>query len=131
MTDVDITVVQEWAHIKFDRPVQLIPRSEIRPGDLIQSSHGYKLFITRNLVSQHPHGTAYFWGDLHEQGSEHTETEIYDKHHSVPVFSRGGIGWMHRPHYGVATFVGDDYVGLGEDGHVLVQHQPKPPWMPV
>lgn len=130
MADVDIEVTQEWSHIRFDPPVQLIPRSEVRPGDLIQSSHGYKLFITRNLVSQHPNGTAYFWGELHGQGGE-MRTEIYDKGLKVPVISRGGSRWIVQPYYGISAAQSDDYLAIGDDNRVVPQHQPVPPWMPV
>lgn len=109
MHDVDIRVTQEWAHIRFDPPVPLVRRDECRPGDIVQSSHGYKLHLTRVRVNTNPGGSTYFWGELHNPGSGFVRSELYDGHLTMPLLHRGPGRFTGQPYGGPVGDRGVDY----------------------
>lgn len=46
MSHLDATHVTRWSHINFDRPVPLVQRRDLAPGDKVMSSHGFAIYIT-------------------------------------------------------------------------------------
>jgi hypothetical protein len=79
------TVVRYWSGMKLANPATLVRLSDLRPGDVVQSSHGYRLHITSATVSG---STSALRGTLHTpDGPERTERN--DAHLLIPVYERG------------------------------------------
>jgi hypothetical protein len=86
-------MVTEWSHIKFDRPVPLVPRTMLRPGDIVQSSGGYRLLLTEVRITRHPitlefNRSVYIAGHVHAQPENQLRSEIFDG--PIPVLSFAG-----------------------------------------
>lgn len=90
-----IETTTEWSHIRFGRPVPLVRRDELKLGDLVQSSHGYKGVVADINVNPHPEGTVYLNLELHCNGSGVFQSEIYPRSTTIPL--------LHRPEPVVAT----------------------------
>lgn len=79
-------MVTEWSHVTFDRPVWLVPRGQVRIGDLVHSSHGYKGVVTdvatRGTVGP---GTTTITIELHRAGSGIKRSESYPADSTIPV----------------------------------------------
>lgn len=88
----DATLVARWSHIDFDYPVPLVQRTDLHPGDLVQSSHGYRLYITsvRFPVISGPAGVS-LRGRLHSAENDIERNENHSG--SIPLLARGGFEW--------------------------------------
>ena len=79
------TVVHYWSGITLPAAATLVRRADLRPGDVVQSSHGYPLHVTFATVQGK---TSDLRGTLHSpRGVERTER--YDADALIPVYSRG------------------------------------------
>ena len=84
MSHLDSTHVVKWSGITFDRPVPLVPRRHLKPGDVVMSSHGYVLNIT---AVEWKSG----WDVVHLVGAigKAVRNEIYGG--SIPLLQRDGV----------------------------------------
>jgi len=83
------TVVHHWSGVTLPAAATLVRRADLRPGDIVQSSHGYRLHVTGATVqgaTSDLRGT--LRGPIHgPDGPEHVER--HDASSVVPVYSRG------------------------------------------
>jgi hypothetical protein len=82
--------VMTWSNINFDRPVPLVPRSEVAVGDTIQSSHGYRGVVAKAETRGIGAGTTTFVVELHRRGSGVTRSESYAADLTIPVLAFAG-----------------------------------------
>lgn len=88
------TFVATWSHIHFDRPVPLVMRREIQPGDLVQSSHGYKLYVTKvRFKAGDQNYSVTLAGEIHGKGGKE-RSEIADGHATIPLIERDGVNFL-------------------------------------
>lgn len=87
----DATLVSRWSHIDFDHPVPLISRTDLHPGDLVQSSFGYRLYITSVRFPMVSRATTTIRGRVHSADNDHEQMEAFDG--SIPLLARGGFEW--------------------------------------
>ncbi|MFB7890374.1 hypothetical protein ACFCZ3_20210 [Cellulosimicrobium cellulans] len=79
------TVVHHWSGVTLPAAATLVRRADLRTGDVVQSSHGYRLHITSATVQG---ATSALRGTLHgPTGDERTER--YDADTLIPVYVRG------------------------------------------
>jgi hypothetical protein len=81
----DFELVRDWSHIKFDRPVPLVPRGEVRVGDHVQSGHGYTGCVVEASTRGEGPGTTRLVLELHTRGSGVTRSEEYPADSVIPV----------------------------------------------
>lgn len=85
----DYEYVTQWGHRTFDKPTPLVPRSDLRVGDLVASSHGYDGYVHSNSVlgTVGP-GTSYLTLELGQRGSRRlTQSEVYPADSTIPVLA--------------------------------------------
>ena len=92
-THRDSTYAVKWSGIDLKGPKPLVRRSDLHPGDLIQSSHGYRLYLTRVKFRVTGSAGQQSWieGRLHGPDGKHTRDESYEAHSTVPLLARGGV----------------------------------------
>lgn len=92
-THRDAIHVVRWSGINFDFPVPLIQRRDLQPGDVIQSSHGYKLYVTRIKFRCTTNADQALWleGGLHGDPEGINRPENSPAISWVPLLSRGGV----------------------------------------
>lgn len=79
--------------------MEKVRRDTVRPGDLVESSHGYRLFITRVRVSALPEGSTYLWGNLHGPGGSE-RSELYPSDIPIALVERGEGNFVSHPFKG-------------------------------
>lgn len=86
-----VAMVVEWSQITFDPPVPLVRRDQVYPGDVVQSSHGYRLLITEVQLPKSREDGAHvgFTGHLHGDPGAPTTTERYPRGSLIPLLRAG------------------------------------------
>lgn len=97
-TDLDQfdTLVARWSRINFARPIPLVDRWDIRPGDLVQSSHGIRFRVKLVHRTRHPrtgdrNASVMLKGTLHDDSGP-VWAESYPG--AIPLIERAGIRYL-------------------------------------
>lgn len=89
------THVTRWSHIELGAPVPLVPRWNIRPGDMVMSSHGFAFLVTEIHRTRHPetgvaNPTVGLRGSMHGPGGA-PWSECYEG--AIPLLTRGAVSY--------------------------------------
>ena len=82
---MSIEFVTTWSHMTFPQPLPLVPRSQIRVGDVVWSSHYGRRTVTRVRAAGIGAGTVTLWFDGRRPGWQLYES--YPGDSTIPLES--------------------------------------------
>lgn len=83
---MSIEFVTTWSHMTFPQPLPLVPRSQIRVGDVVWSSHYGRRTVTRVInIARISAGTVQLWFD--SGTADRSQTESYPGDSTIPLES--------------------------------------------
>ncbi len=79
---------REWSQFKFDKPLEMVRRDSLQPGDVAYSSHYGKRTVERvTFLGDENQSTRIYWTDR-KHAYQQQQNEIYDSASEVPLVSR-------------------------------------------